>query len=138
MTDAVKLYNEFNGKTCLYKELPYAYGKAAQIYWEEEFDFDISDLQGNLYGCVTIPMKTLIELVMDTEGIKDEYSDFDSYHDEYMTDEHDEIPQYTEQWAVILSNTDCDEIIFDGWHRFHRYYEQKREFINCLFIIGPR
>lgn len=130
----VDLYNTYDGKTYRYDELPEVYRKAAEVYWVEEFGVEEEYLKKKLYGCFELPMDILIELVMQTDGIKDSYNTFEEYHKDYISNEDE--ADYKEQWACILAEPDKgNEIIYDGWHRFHKYYQQGMTKVPCLMVL---
>lgn len=133
----VDLYNTYDGKTYRYDELPKNYRKSADTFWVDEAEITGYDLNKHLYGCFEIPMGVLVELVMQTDGIKDSYSTFEEYHRDYIGVDFEDVSDYTEQWACILGEPEeGDEIIYDGWHRFHKYYQQKREKVPCLIVLS--
>lgn len=122
-----KLYRKYRGKKMKFMDLPEYAKKAVEVYFIEEFEMDI---YGNtVFGYVEIPR---IELEKHIEnGVDFRYNNFEEYHQWYMGG--GDIPEHTEVWAVILdSDIRTDEVLLDGWHRFHCYVEQGIETIPAI------
>jgi|TARA_Y100000034_G_C6675939_1_gene296955 cobalamin biosynthesis Mg chelatase CobN len=72
------------------------------------------------FGYVILPVDALLDFWRNCKSDANEhFEDFDAYHKWYQN-EGNHITNPT--WPVILSNFD-DEILQDGWHRFHAYIE---------------
>jgi len=124
---ASKLYNKYKGKEMKFKDLPEQAKKSIEVYFIEEYEVEIYD--DTIFGYVEIPR---IELEKAIENHVDfRHKDFKAYHQWYL--EGGDIPGHIEVWAIIL-DTDIrtDEVIFDGWHRFHCYVEQGIEVIPAI------
>lgn len=133
-----------NLKTVAFKELPFEYQRSLIIYmyegpvvdWSLDLDRDAVAKDDNLikilikdymsvgrnknksfaYGMV--PMKSLIKEITERLG----YDSFDEYHMDYVGSNY--TPKHKNSvWPIIL-NVDNDELIEDGWHRFHDYYRK--------------
>lgn len=80
-----------------------------------------------------IPTQEIIKLIWKNHPeIQYEHKSFEEYHSWYIN--HGDTPNHSEQWAVIIGRG-CisDEIIEDGWHRFHSYI--KNNYNSIPFII---
>lgn len=122
-----KLYRKYRGKKMKFMDLPECAKKAIEVYFIEEFEMDI---YGNtIFGYVEIP-RIELEKAINSIGNFDNES-FEEYHQWYMSG--GDIPEHTEVWAVILdSDIRTDEILLDGWHRFHCYVEQGVEILPAI------
>jgi len=89
------------------------------------------------FGFVHIPTHAMKKRFMESEwGGRDENSDwktFTEYTDWYKTIRYD-IPKHSKKkrWPCILSGFD-EELLEDGWHRFHRYIDLGCRYIPCIF-----
>jgi hypothetical protein len=87
-------------------------------------------------GLVTVPTAELIELwgEIDSDATEDFDGNFDAYHAWYQSTRHDDGRGGGENptWPVILSGFH-DELLEDGWHRFHQYIANGAEEITCLW-----
>jgi len=88
-------------------------------------------------GLVTVPTAELIELwgEIDSDATQDFDGDFDAYHVWYQKFRHQHDGRGggdNPTWPVILSGFH-DELLEDGWHRFHQYIENGAEEITCLW-----
>lgn len=74
------------------------------------------------FGYVMIPTESLIEQIMKELS---EFENWEEYHKWYVG--QGIMPKHTKKapWPVILCKLDYNEseILQDGWHRFHRYYD---------------
>ena len=91
------------------------------------------------YGYLTAPMQAVIDRwgEIDSDAVQDYNGDFDAYHEWYQgrgegsdTRVHNRVPQPT--WPAILSSFD-DELLQDGWNRFHSYVENGAEQMALLW-----
>ena len=83
------------------------------------------------YGLTTMPTKQLIEAFLEIDS---DVTDFDAYHRCYQDACKKTGRGGGEKptWPVILSEFE-DELLQDGWHRFHQYIENGTEEIACLW-----
>lgn len=125
------LYNTYNGKTYRYNELPKAYRNAVDIYFKDEFEIPEKELDNRLYGCLSVPISIITDIIMSIDEYKDTYKTFEEYHQGYMLG--GDVPKYSERLACILYED--EDFILDGWHRLHSYYQYKVDMIPCVFII---
>ena len=128
-------------KTTSFEELPYEYKKSLIIYmyegdvvdWSIDLDRDVVSQNDKLiktlindyestgrlrhksFGYGVVPMKILTDEITDRLG----YDSFEEYHKDYG----DNTDHGSSVLPVILS-FDNDELIEDGWHRFHSYYRK--------------
>jgi hypothetical protein len=134
----------YNLKTVAFEELPFEYQRSLIIYmyegpvvdWSLDLDRDIVSKNDELvkvlindymsvgrnknksfaYGIV--PMKTLTKEIAERMG----YDNYNDYHKDYVGSNY--VQKHKESvWPIIL-NPDNDELIEDGWHRFHDYYSR--------------
>jgi hypothetical protein len=84
------------------------------------------------FGYVEIPAGALIEAVMGDLEIKDQFKEFEDYHDWYVRQGHMPEHESRNRWPVILSHYD-EETLQDGWHRFHNYIQQGARMIPALY-----
>lgn len=95
---------------------------------------------GTKWGYVEVPMRELTSAVMQTT-IGEDFPSFDKYHRSYVRSARSSgrWPAYSKKspWPVILSPDD-DEIMEDGWHRFHRYYDLGLRNVPALYLPRSR
>lgn len=88
------------------------------------------------FGYANIPTSALKEAYMKAEWGADSFGcnwkDFKDYSNWYK--ENQDCPKHSpkNKWPCILS-THSEELLEDGWHRFHRYIELGCRKIPCLF-----
>jgi len=49
------------------------------------------------------------------------FGNFENYHRDYMLG--GDVVKHRRIWPIIIDNC-CEDLIFDGWHRFHWYCEK--------------
>lgn len=75
--------------------------------------------------------ETKIYIMNNSDDLVDEYGDFDSYHDFYVTGE---TPNHINADWPVLAMPSVGEALLDGWHRLHSYIRTKHEKIPFLFL----
>ena len=98
----------------------------------------LKGLYGNKpFGYVRIPMNALADAIMHDEDISRDFKTFDDYHAWYMG--HDDIPKHTSRdlWPVILDTDNGFEVLQDGSHRLHRYYQLGVRSVPAVYYL-PR
>lgn len=88
---------------------------------DEMIDARTSQLRpSTLVGYARLPMTVLKQAVFAQVSAEDPdaYADFEKYHRWYLR--HAPVKHHKQVWAVI-ADPGSDEIITDGWHRFHDY-----------------
>lgn len=123
----LELVKKLNGTEIAYKDLPQNAKNSVDVYYRNEFCYDIKD--DDVFGYVEIPMKELKAVIGCPDNLP--YKTFEEYHKWYM--DGGDIPSHKDVWAVILSSD--DEIILDGWHRFHSYVEKDVKMVPCIYPI---
>jgi len=129
-------------KTTSFKELPFEYKKSLIIYmyegpvvdWSLDLDRDIVSQDDKLinilindyestgrlrhksFGYGLVPMKVLTDEIPDRLG----FDSFKEYHKDYVGDNI--VTDHGNSVFPIILDFDNDELIEDGWHRFHSYY----------------
>jgi len=88
-----------------------------------EFDFGVS----------LINTERLKKVVLENESINDDYSNWDDYHDWYVAEEGFVLHSHKHRWPIILAD-DNEEVIKDGWHRFHNYVHNGDIDIPAVFL----
>ena len=112
-------YSKYIEKELNFDQLDKNYKSAIKKY-----SYNLSEEELNNYhylvGGISInKVKRLIMKNHPDEFLKD-FSNFDKYHHWYIS--HEDTPFYEDIWPIIIA-TGCvsNEIIEDGWHRFHSY-----------------
>ena len=142
LKEETNLYN--NLKTVAFRDLPFEYQRSLIIYmyegpvvdWSLDLNRDVISKNDELikvliddymsvgrnknksfaYGIVS--MKDLTREIAERMG----YDNFNDYHKDYVGSNYVQIHKDS-VWPIIL-NPDNDELIEDGWHRFHDYYSR--------------
>ena len=89
------------------------------------------------FGISEIPSEVLAEKIMNMEDIKKEFKSFMDYHKWYKKGG---IPRHnnSNRWPCIIDSTTdpiYNEVLEDGWHRFHRYIEAGHKTIPCISYL---
>ncbi len=89
------------------------------------------------FGTVTLPMDELCREIFErTPDIRSDFRTFKEYCKWYECMNLTKSDRrHRTVWPVILSSTD-DDVLQDGWHRFHVYRIQGREHVPALFYTG--
>lgn len=121
-----------------FEKLPHAYQKSLMIFRNEGVTLD-SDLQ----ELISDEMKTSgrikeyysgevpIELIKDEVAKRLGWENFEDYHKWYG----DEQTYHGDSVLPIIIDFDDEEMIIDGWHRFHSYVRKGLRQIPVLGII---
>jgi hypothetical protein len=120
-----KLFDRFNGVVTEYSRLPDLAKKAVDVFYKEELVKQFGDQQP--FGYVLVPLNEIIKAVQESD---DCYADFAKYHVEDMA--LGDVPIHNDIWPVIL-DADFDEVIWDGWHRFHCYVDKQIETVPAIW-----
>lgn len=126
MLKGIDLFNKFNGTYIEYDKLPECARKAIDIYFVNEFG--ITYESNDIFGYVVVPLNELIIAVQNSD---EDYVDFEKYHQDYMS--RGDVSSHETVWALIL-DLYSNDIILDGWHRFHSYIEKG---INLIPMVFP-
>jgi len=142
-----KLIEEFGGTTVAFKDLPTEAQKAMAHYMAADGEaWETDDLRTcrRKYGRVRFGVVRVPRQVLETECVRNflsasdkhnqTWETFEEYHQWYMEDSVVE-NHGDSVWPVIL-NCFPDEILQDGWHRFHHYVENRLETVPCLYYVG--
>lgn len=122
---AQMLYNNFKGKEFLFQDLPRPGKNAVQTHFVREQGVKISPQ--SRWGYVEIPVEALIQVIGGRE-----FSNFEEYHQWYV---QADMPNHAKaDYAVILDH-DPDEVIYDGWHRFHDYVRKGVKLIPAVLPL---
>lgn len=112
-----------------FKNLMLAYVKKIESHMEE-----IVTAKGDSeYGHMVVPVKHMIKewKKIDSDGKHDFGGIFKKYHEWYQSASKYRTPMPS-TWPVILSSFD-DELLEDGWNRFHSYVASGAELIEVLW-----
>jgi hypothetical protein len=126
------------------KELSKEFKKALPIIVEEHSE--------EKFGLLNVPMKDFIKILWgkhkklrgkhkklnceDIPEIEEGQKDFKTYHKWYMTERKGEFINHTSnKFPSILDGTWTDELIQDGWHRFHVYVEKGLKKMPLVYFL---
>jgi len=141
-------------KTTSFEELPFEYKKSLIIYmyegpvvdWSLDLDRDVivknddlinilindyestGRLRHKSFGYGVVPMDVLTDEIKDRMG----YDSFEEYHDEYSSGF---VPDHGDSILPIILDFDNDELIEDGWHRFHSYYKKGLKRVSVVVFM---
>lgn len=121
------LMNSFNGKVIKYKDLPQCSKNSIDVYYREEYEIDID--ADDLFMYAEIPMIELIKAIDVPIDLRKSIKTFDEYHKWYI--DGGDIPSHEGIWALVFADEE-DDIIEDGWHRFHSYVEKGIKTVPCI------
>lgn len=156
LKEETNLYN--NLKTVAFRDLPFEYQRSLIIYmyegpvvdWSLELDRDIIAKDDNLINILiddymsvgrnknksftygVVPMNSLTKEIAERMG----YDTFDEYHKDYVGSNYVQ-KHKNSVWPIIL-NFDNDELIEDGWHRFHDYYSRGLKRVPVVMFIDEK
>ena len=82
-------------------------------------------------GIVQVPMGAFCDAIHANSDY--DHASFAAYHEWYVQNCYNE-DNGKSVWPVILNYFD-DELLQDGWHRFHSYVERKLKTIPCLYFL---
>jgi hypothetical protein len=117
-------------------KLPYIYQKSLMIFKNEGVtnDDDIKELindelhsksKRKMFYFGIVP----IDLIKDEVAKRLDFNTFDEYHKWYG----DEQTNHGDSVLPIIIDYDDEELIIDGWHRFHSYV---RKGLNKIPVLG--
>lgn len=140
------LIKEYDGYTEYFSLLPRTAQHALWVYmrdgaWDKCKSFNAAKVEYayEKFGYVKIPTKVLCQAIMDNfKAAKDSkdvlnWATWDEYHAWYVDCSF--IPKPNDVWPVILNRYD-DELLQDGWHRFHAYVIQGVKKVPCLYYVS--
>lgn len=124
------------------KALPDYAAKAIGVLSDASDFYTPPEIAGDVFQeteaiLVEIPLKDIIKAIEASQWFKEEgYADFWRYHDNYKCSD---VPNYgaTDRWPVILANKKLDEVLLDGWHRFHSYVAAGHDTIPVMVFDDP-
>ena len=126
-----------------YEQLPPHYQASIREYTSEGFPEDgdfAPHVAKYLFRIGNVPTEVMVREIERVQGGRGEISrDFDEYHKEYvgMGLMPDHGPK--NRWPVSLSQYYEDEVLEDGWHRFHDYYRKGHKTIPVVeWVRGIR
>lgn len=122
-----RLMSAYGGKVFTYADLPQEGKNAVKAYYVDDLGFNVPPTSP--WGYVELP----VDVLKNEIGGNGEYDSFDEYHKWYI--DGGDIPNYIgTQFAVILGD-DEDEVLLDGWHRFHDYVRKGEKVIPAIVAL---
>jgi len=108
-------------------------------YMKKHINYFIDTYGDEKFGMVEVPTDVICKEVAkreDNENLND-FDSFEEYHQWYIKNMKETFPKHrkTNRWPCILSTRYSDDVIEDGWHRFHCYIKRKDKTIPCLFYV---
>lgn len=124
------------------KYLPEVCLFAVKALMDETIDMpekeDMLSVFGSLEASLSIvPLEEIAARIMQSKDIASEgFADFNQYHQWYLS--MGGIPDYGEEarWPCIRGNE--DEVLTDGWHRFHAYVKAGHKTVPVLSFNGKQ
>ncbi len=85
------------------------------------------------FEIVIIPTEVLAQKAIDEANVRDgaNFKSPKEWHDHYV--KYEELPQHKKIWPLL--GGDEDEVIQDGWHRLHLYYENGVKNIPVVYFL---
>ena len=123
------LFQQHGGKVFAYRDLPTPGKRAIKRYFADEAGNDISADQP--FGYVELPTEALMKAI--GPGLDTPFKNFDEYHAWYVGG--GDMPDHKKQSFAVILDGDGDEIIWDGWHRFHDYVRKGFKTIPCVMPL---
>ena len=125
-----------------YDQLPPHYQESIREYTAEGFPEDgefAPHVAKYLFRIGDVPTEVMVREISRVQGGRGETSqDFDEYHKEYV--EMGPMPTHgpENRWPVTLSPYYEEEVLQDGWHRFHDYYRKGHDSIPVVEFVRKR
>lgn len=120
------------GRVTEYKNLPEEAQKAILTFLEDNVDEVDPDKK---FGYKVIDINEISDAIMNLEGseIPEDFDTFEDYHAWYV--KGGDMPDHTNfKYPVILGDFE-NEIIRDGWHRFHDYYRKGVKELHLVWFV---
>jgi len=90
------------------------------------------------FGIVEIPTVVLVKEVMTrNQDMQDWGGDWEGYHGWYKSEGYKHTATGSKPWPVILGSFP-DEVLEDGWNRFHQYVERGLPTIPAVWFPGEK
>lgn len=122
-----ELFYRHKGIIVPYSSLPKHAKKSIIQFMCEENGIELD--KNRNFGYVELPLSALIEAVDVADTT---FKTFKEYHEWYIKDET--IATYRNMWSIILDNN-RNEVIYDGWHRFHYYVENRVKVVSLVMFL---
>ena len=123
----------------IYGELPPHYQASIREYTTEGFP-DEGEFRKHMtkyhFLIGDVPTEALVKEIERIQGGRGEINpDFQKYHSWYVEERtRNFMPDYgpKNRWPVTLSEFYEEEVLEDGWHRFHDYYRKDHKTIPVM------
>ena len=121
-----------------YDEANQKYERYMKRMIKDRIDFYISKYGHIKFGQVEMPSVDLcLEIFQRNKEIHDDFDSFQDYQKWYLKHIAGDkfLPRHrrTDRWPCIISGFD-DDVLEDGWHRFHCYVKRKDPTVPCIFF----
>lgn len=126
-----ELFEQFGGIFVAFRDLPPCAKSAIQVYNIEEHDNVVAP--DTLCAYVEVPTSVLKKTVIKYSDDLDDWDNWNKYHEWYMS--IGDVPNHENVWAIIIDLL-RDEVILDGWHRFHRYAENGVQIVPMVSVCN--
>lgn len=151
MRKVPKWITKYPRRKYAFKDLPSEAKKAVVIYmWgaradvkevenQERLPFaaivkEFEDVNGGVpFEIYKVPVSVVAKKAMEEANERDGagFENLDEWHENYIGSE--ELPNHKKVWPLL--GGDEEEVIQDGWHRLHLYYENGVRIVPVLFFL---
>lgn len=135
----LRLLKQYGGRLVNFASLPSGAQSALRQYESEAINAQLSPMTSGLLpttkvGFARISLDVLkhavfTQLSMDEPGT---FKNFDDYHKWFVREAP--VPRHKTVWAIIADPYD-DEILSDGWHRFHHYVRSGVQSVPVVWFV---
>lgn len=124
------LFKEFGGKVYTYRTLPKPGRNAVKAYFIDEHGADVP--ADSRWGYVELPMERLKAAIGG--GSEDRFPDFETYHRWYLAQGN--MPDHARASHAVILDDEYEDVLYDGWHRFHDYARKGVEVVGAVLMSG--
>lgn len=121
-------------KLAFHKHSPKVWANAIS----KSLDLYVEEYGKEKFGMVNIPTEVLTQAIWNSKDaqesdFKKTYGTFENYAEWYRNGPHMPKHPAKDRWPVILGGDPIQEVLQDGWHRFHCYVKQNASIIPCIY-----
>lgn len=129
MDQIERMYQQHDGRECAFSEAPAPAQNALRAYYVDQHGSPPIDSEARV-RYVVVPTDVLKAAVMASPELE-AFRDFSDYHDWYVRSGY--MPDHSDaSYALLLGGG--EDVIYDGWKRFHDYVRKGVPKIPCVVM----